>query len=66
MVYLGDKASFSINVDKIAGDGLKASWIDPRTGDSAEIGGFRNAGVQSFSTPNGWPDAILILEATFR
>jgi hypothetical protein len=64
MVYLGDKASFSINVDKIAGDGFKASWIDPRTGESAKIGAFRKTGVQSFSTPDVWEDAILLLEAS--
>ncbi len=65
MVYLGDKASFSINLNKItAGNTLKAFWIDPRTGDSVAIGRFPNTGVKSFSTPDPWEDALLIFEAS--
>ncbi len=63
MVYLGDKASFSIHMDKFtAGTQAKASWIDPRSGESASAGIFPNSGVQAFSTPEGWDDALLILE----
>ena len=64
MVYLGSKASFSINLSKLtAGNAVKAFWIDPRTGESVAAGRFTNAGVNSFSTPDGWEDALLILEA---
>jgi hypothetical protein len=64
MVYLGSKASFSINMDKITElINVSAFWIDPKTGDLVSIGGFPRTGVQSFSTPDGWEDAILILEA---
>ena len=62
MVYLGGKSSFSINMNRIAaGNKLSASWIDPRTGDSVSIGGLSNRAVESFSTPDGWEDALLIL-----
>lgn len=65
MVYLGGKTAFSINMNKItAGNKVNAFWVDPKTGDSLSIGGFPNTQVQSFSTPDGWEDAILILEAT--
>jgi hypothetical protein len=65
MVYLGSKSSFSINMNKInAGNKVNAFWVDPKTGDSVSIGRFPNAGVQSFSTPDGWEDAILILESS--
>jgi len=65
MVYLASKASFSINMEKIAaGNTVKAFWIDPRTGDSVAIGGFANTGVQTFSTPDEWEDGLLILEAS--
>lgn len=65
MVYLGSKTSFSINMDKIgAGIPVNAFWIDPKTGELVSIGSFPKTGVQSFSTPDGWEDAILILEAT--
>jgi len=63
MVYLGSKSSFSINMNKItAGNKVNAFWIDPKTGDSVSIGSFSNTAVKSFSTPDGWEDAILILE----
>ena len=65
MVYLGSKSSFSINMNKItAGSKVDAFWIDPKNSDSVPIGGFPNTGVEHFSTPDGWEDAILILEAS--
>jgi len=65
MVYLAGKASFSINMDKISPVGkVNVFWIDPRTGESLAAGSFSNAGVESFSTPDGWEDALLILEAS--
>jgi hypothetical protein len=51
-------------MDKLSGAGrLCASWLDPRTGAQTPIGTFPNTGVQAFSTPSGWEDAILLLEA---
>ena len=65
MAYLGSKSSVSLNMDKItAGKRANAFWIDPKTGKQTAIGGFPNTGVQSFSTPDEWEDAVLILEAT--
>jgi hypothetical protein len=64
MVYLGSKASFSLNMDKIVAAKVNAFWIDPKTGISASVGSFSNTSTQSFSTPEGWEDAILILEAS--
>jgi hypothetical protein len=61
MVYLGSKASFSLNMDKIVAAKVDARWIDPKTGNSTAAGTFSNTGTQSFSTPEGWEDAILIL-----
>jgi hypothetical protein len=65
MVYLGSKSLFSINMNKItAGNKVNAFWIDPKNGDSVPIGGFPNTAVKYFSTPDGWEDAILILETS--
>jgi hypothetical protein len=64
IVYLGDKASFSVNMGKIATAKVDGHWIDPRTGASTSAGSFDNTGVRSFSTPEDWGDAILILEST--
>ena len=62
MVYLGSKVSFSLNMDKIIAAKVDARWIDPKTGNSTAAGSFSNTGTQSFSTPEDWEDAILILE----
>ena len=42
---------------------LTRSWIDPRTGESQPAGHFANTGVVSFTTPDGWEDALLVLSA---
>jgi len=62
MVYLAEKASFSINMNKLAAGKVSARWIDPRTGDAVPAGTFTNTGIQSFTTPTNWEDALLILE----
>ncbi len=64
MVYLGSKASFSVNMDKIVAAKVDVRWIDPKTGNSTAAGSFLNTDTQSFSTPEGWEDAILILESS--
>jgi len=67
MVYLGSPATFSVDLSKIAAaTGADARWIDPRTGESVAVGRFPAAGVEPFSTPSGWEDALLILEASVR
>ena len=63
MAYLGTKASVSINMSKFAGKNAKAIWIDPKTGDSTSIGTVPTTGVREFSTPEGWEDALLIVES---
>jgi hypothetical protein len=62
MVYLGSKASFSTHMNKISGAKVKAFWIRPETGEATAIGIFPNTGTQVFATPEGWDDAMLILE----
>ena len=65
MVYLADKADFSVNMNKLSPAGkVNAAWVDPRTGESVSVGSFSTAGVESFSTPDGWEDALLILESS--
>jgi len=63
MVYCADKASFSIDMSKIAGKKVNAFWVDPRNAETAAAGDFAKSGVQSFTTPAGWEDALLILES---
>ena len=60
IAYLAAPASVSLRLEKLAGP-ADASWIDPRTGASQTAGRFANAGIASFSTPDGWEDALLVL-----
>lgn len=63
IVYLSSQVSFAINMKKmVARDLVDACWIDPVTGKQTRIGRFSNTGTQSFTTPPGWEDAVLLLE----
>jgi hypothetical protein len=37
-------------------------WIDPLTGARTRIGNFPAYGTQSFVRPEGWEDAVLLVE----
>jgi len=63
VVYLSCNTTISIETDRIDSEKIKASWADPTTGLRTEMGNFDNEGIRSFSTPEGWDDAVLILES---
>ena len=63
MVYCGGEASFAVNMSKLAAEKVEAFWVDPRSAEPAAIGDLAKGGVESFSTPGGWEDALLVLEA---
>jgi len=64
-VYDYTGRSFSVNMGKIGGKKVKASWYSPRDGSRQNIGTFANKGVQQFDPPgeeregNDW---VLLLE----
>jgi hypothetical protein len=63
MAYLGGKADFSIKVDKLTGnDHMNAFWVNPRDGVRHGVGKLSTTGVHWFTTPQGWEDALLVLE----
>ena len=66
MVYLAAKTTVSVNLDKLTAPAVSgkatATWIDPRTGNSLPAGNSPAKGAQEFSTPQGWEDALLVLE----
>ena len=65
IAYLGSKASFAIDMSKLtAAKKVDALWIDPKTGYPTAIGTFPNSGRREFSTPEGWDDALLVLDAS--
>ena len=64
MVDLGGKATFAIDRSKFTGGGQARMFrIDPRTGKSVSVGEDTNSSVRPFSTPDGWEDALLVLES---
>lgn len=63
ILYLADKASFSVNMSKIGSPKVNVSWINPITGKATYVGQEADIGVKSFSTPEGWEDSLLLLEA---
>lgn len=64
-VYTYNGRNMQLNMGKIDGQRVKASWFDPRTGAISEIGEFENQDVLEFDPPaepedgNDW---VLILD----
>jgi hypothetical protein len=65
MIYTYRGSDFSINMGKIPGNEVKASWYSPKNGKTTLIGTVPNTGVQNFNPP-GEPqdgnDWVLILD----
>lgn len=64
VVYLPSPTTVSLHMEKIAtAKSARATWIDPKTGARTTIGVFPTTGTRAFSSPQGWPDALLLIEA---
>lgn len=65
-VYNYNGREMKINMGKIKGDKVKASWFNPRTGEEMVIGEVENTGIQTFK-PDGEEkdgnDWVLILDS---
>ena len=65
-IYNYNGREMKINMGKINGDKVKASWFDPRNGSTKVIGEFENKGVQTFVPEGGQKDGndwVLILDS---
>ena len=65
-VYNYTGREMKINMGKIDGEKVKASWFDPRTGEETVIGEFDNTGVQTFKPAGEKKDGndwVLILDS---
>ena len=57
--------NFAVQMGKISGKTVKASWYDPRNGTKKPVGSFPNKGIKEFDPPgnekegNDW---VLLLE----
>ncbi len=64
MLYLADKAQFTVDLGKLSGVKVRGFWFNPKSGEQTAIEPLTNKGTKAFSTPEGWEDALLVLETT--
>jgi hypothetical protein len=63
IVYFSNSTSAIIDFKEFKNTGsFVAIWIDPKTGEKYEIGDFVNIETKTFSTPDGWKDALLLIQ----
>jgi len=72
LVYLSSPCRVFIQLHRILTRNVKATWINPATGEQKEAGSYLSGQfnnqtfptweVQHFKTPDFWEDAVLILE----
>jgi hypothetical protein len=65
LVYLASQTTVFLHLDKLGGPRVRATWIDPRSGDRRDAGSFDGGKHrrEAFTTPGHWEDAVLLLEA---
>ncbi|WP_353718458.1 glycoside hydrolase family 140 protein [Dyadobacter sp. 676] len=65
LIYTWNGRNMKVNMGKIGGAKVNASWYDPRTGQTVVLGKFENKGIKIFDPPgevrNG-NDWVLVLE----
>jgi hypothetical protein len=64
-IYTWNGRDMKINMGKVGGTTVNASWYDPRTGETKVLGTIENKGIKTFNPPgevrNG-NDWVLVLE----
>jgi hypothetical protein len=63
-IYTAQGRAITVNMGKISGTKITASWYNPRNGVSKEAGSFDNKGQQKFTAPTAGygHDWVLILD----
>src|SRR5690606_30749965 len=52
LIYTYNGRTIAVNMGKIKGTEVEASWYNPKNGNTTKIGDFKNEGVQDFK-PSG-------------
>jgi hypothetical protein len=61
LAYLSEPSTVSLRLDALTDrEDASATWIDPRTGERLPAG---EVGQLTFTTPEGWEDAVVLIEA---
>src|SRR5437773_6298387 len=64
VAYLASQPSITLNMAKItAAELASAEWIDPASGQEELIGRFRTREPHSFTRPQAWQDAVLVVKS---
>lgn len=63
LVYLSSPCAVRVNLDRLTGPAVRAAWVDPRTGEECALGVYPTEESVDLSTPAGWEDAVLTLDA---
>jgi len=73
MLYVSTQTHVLVHIDRIAARHVKATWVNPQTGEAQDAGVYATGNmiegrtfprptVQWFSTPSFWEDGVLILD----
>lgn len=65
MIYTYNGLAMNVQLGKLSGKRIKASWFNPRTGETSKIGIIRNKGSKAFIPPGNvgeGNDFVLVLE----
>lgn len=72
MLYLSSQCHVSVNIDRILTRHVKATLVNPATGEEKDAGTYETGNAngaifppwvsQWFSVPGFWEDAVLILD----
>lgn len=64
LVYLSAPTTVSLDTSTLKrGVDFAATWMDPRSGSTTPAGTLGAGEPASYTTPDGWEDAVLLLEA---
>jgi len=67
LVYLASSGTATVALDAVKASGMaRVSWMNPVTGTLQEVGSFPATGTRSFTTPEGWTDALLFVDGRGR
>ena len=65
-IYTYTGRNFSVQMGKISGEQVKASWFNPRDGKYTELAAYPNTGIQDFDPPGAPADGndwVLVLDS---
>jgi Tol biopolymer transport system component len=67
-IYSASGKTFTVDLDKLSGQEVRATWYDPRNGEAKVLGVFARGGKRTFTPPsNGMgQDWVLILDDAAR